>query len=353
MMGQQAAGAEQHLQGLGQLRLSWLLRPYKQQPGASEVQHLEELYQTSQEAKRFYAKMDTGGCMMAFTNNVCLLLVLGSKHSSKAASGSADSLLTARICAIAAALQLLLLHAYGSSMTPRSRHGLAAANRCFRMALSLLHAARTSFNVLGPVSSWQQRGVLVTLATCLCMCPTLQLQTSVNFLLPLRWALLLQPAAAAAVAATVWRAPAAMALVPGLQEAASRVCSRMRYFVDAVIFVTSQASMLPLMAGSGTDGQQQQQLGSCGGAAAFYQLQLFVLLLLAVFVPWYVTYLLELRQKVAYWQAKGWDVEADVSPFLPLPSCPWFSCLLVLFLWPVLLWCIAEAVAEWAVAAAV
>lgn len=52
MMGQQAAGAEQHLQGLGQLRLSWLLRPYKQQPGASEVQHLEELYQTSQEAKR-------------------------------------------------------------------------------------------------------------------------------------------------------------------------------------------------------------------------------------------------------------------------------------------------------------
>jgi hypothetical protein len=52
MMGQQATGSEQHVRAPGQLRLSWLLRPYEQQPGAHETQQLEESYQNSLEAKR-------------------------------------------------------------------------------------------------------------------------------------------------------------------------------------------------------------------------------------------------------------------------------------------------------------
>jgi hypothetical protein len=195
---------------------------------------------------------------MAFANNICLLLVLGNKNSSKAPSGGADSQLQAKACAILAALQLLLLHYYGSSMSLRWRHGLAAANRCYRIVFLLLHAFRSGFNVLGPVSSWVQRDVFVTLATCLCLCPTLSLQTSINFLLPMRWAMLVQPVSAAAVAATLWNAPAAMAMVPGMQEAASNVCIRIRFFVYATISVTSQASMLPAVTMPSSNSQQQQ-----------------------------------------------------------------------------------------------
>jgi hypothetical protein len=249
-----------------------------------------------------------------------------------------------------AALQLLLLHSHGSRMSPRWRHGLAAANRCYRIVFLLLHAFKSGFNVLGPVSSWVQRDVLVTLATCLCLCPTLQLQTSINFLLPMRWAMLVQPFAAAAVAATLWNAPAPMAIVPGMQEAASNVCSQIRFFVDATIFVTSQASMLPAMTMPGPDGQQQQQgipVGPCEGAAAFHQLQLFTLLLLAFFVPLYISCIIELRQKATFWQAQGFSVEADVSLFLPVPSCPRISCVLVLAMWPVLLWCTVEGAVDY------
>jgi hypothetical protein len=115
--------------------------------------------------------------------------------------------------------------------------------------------------------------------------------------------------------------------------------------------------MLPSATISSPDDQQQQQqqqqyhisLGPCPGAAAFYQLQQFTLLLLAFFVPLYVSYLIELRQKTAFWQAQGFIVEADVSPFLPVPSFPRISCVLVLCMWPVLLWCITEAAVEYLV----
>jgi hypothetical protein len=169
----------------------------------------------------------------------------------------------------------------------------------------------------------------------------------------MRWAVIVQPFAAAAVAATYWQAPAAMVLVPGLQEAANSVCSYLRFFVDAVVFLTSQASTLPSLQppNAHVQQQQQQELGSCVGAAAFYQLMIFSVLLLAFFVPLYLSYRLEFHQKVSYWEAQGIEVEADASPFMPLPSWPCVSCILVLCMWPVLLWCVAEAVVDWAVLA--
>jgi hypothetical protein len=71
--------------------------------------------------------------------------------------------------------------------------------------------------------------------------------------------------------------------------------------------------------------------------------------MLAFFVPLYLSYIIELRQKAAFWQAQGCSVEADVSPFLPIPSCPRISCVIVLCMWPVLLWCAAEGAVDYIV----
>jgi hypothetical protein len=229
-----------------------------------------------------------------------------------------------------------------------ARHWLAAANRCYRMVLVALIAARTRYNVLGIVSIWFSEPTQdhVKLAACTLVPSLIQLQINLNFLLPIRSLLFLQLISTALMSALLVNAPAAMAAVPRLPAAAQATCSTLHTIFGGPLHVSLLLNQH--QGGPHSDwavwlsGQQQY----CEIPRAFAQLQLFALLIVGFHLPLVMVHALELHQKVSFYKARGFTVKPDQSAYLPFPGRPWVNCFSALVLWPILLWCCATAAAE-------
>eukprot|EP00775_Hariotina_reticulata_P006656 gene6656-6881_t len=115
-------------------------------------------YESSAEAQRFYFRMDLLGVSFALFNNLVLLLLYSRKHND-ITDGRSGVTFASKAVVLVAFLQLIFMLNFRQTAC-WARHWLAGANRCYRLGLALIAAARTRYNVLGEVVAWlsQQTG---------------------------------------------------------------------------------------------------------------------------------------------------------------------------------------------------
>eukprot|EP00775_Hariotina_reticulata_P010706 gene10706-10863_t len=339
------------------VRLSWLLRPYAVNAGhnAGHRAYVVPDYDGSEEAHRFYRRMDFGGLSMTLLQYIGQITILSRKQSSVSGRWLDELLLRVyKLNILITCLQLVMMFAYKQRMCS-IRHTLAAVQRCWRLVLLSFIAVSKQHNLFGPVQTWYGEGTspYAVLAGAVLVLPSLTLQVSLDFALPVRLAYWVQPAAVAVTAALVVNAPAALLEMPGMEAAAQNVCSTMDSMYELISSVPLRVvtwwwwwwfqphqDSSQVIGGGGAVGD------ICHSQCALPQLMLFAFLLLALFVPLLVLYTLELNQKLAFYRSKNMSVTVDPSAFLPFPSLPGLSRVVVLLVWPVLLWNCAEAAVE-------
>jgi hypothetical protein len=304
---------------------------------------------------RFYRRRDFGGLSWTLLQYLGQLVILSRKNSSINGRWLDQALLFAYMLNILiTCLQLVMMVACKQRMCS-VRHTAAAVQRCWRLLMLLVIAVSKQHNLFGPVHDWygDSTSPYAVLAGATLVLPSLQLQVSMDFALPVRLAYWVQPAAVAVTAALVVNTPAAFLEMPGMPAAAQHVCgildSTMRFWSSVPAGVAGWWRWWlhpPPDSGQAIDRDAERHICSCQHALP--QLMLFSMLLLALFVPLLVLYTLELNQKVAFYRAKNIAVILEPSALLPFPSLPGLSRVVVLLVWPVLLWgCAGAAVEPW------
>lgn len=189
--------------------------------------------------------------------------------------------------------------------------------------------------------------VTLTADVC-CVCLVLLLlllQASCAYPLPTSAGVLLQPLGAATALSWVWSSPSSMHKLPGMHAAAKTVCSSFRGVYELLLYIIIDIGVMPGVPAAGVDAFGLPD--RCESGAVYAQLLVYGTLMMSLFVPLFVSYVIELHHKLSFWQDRGVAVEADRSVLLPLPHSPVLSHFLVCFAAPLVLWFVAEGVAPY------
>jgi hypothetical protein len=172
------------------------------------------------------------------------------------------------------------------------------------------------------------------------MVPIINFYGSLCFVVSAASMMLLQvPASVAATKLSLY-SQEALSAMPGMQQLADSTCTHVRGMFELLLHVFVDQGTMPAVPAAGFNAFGTQ--GSCSGHASFLQLMLFGNIMLTYMFPVYLTYTVELRHKLRFWQVRGVNVTVQASPLLPFPDSQFVSHCCVLLCGQVLLWFLAE-----------
>jgi hypothetical protein len=272
-----------------------------------------------------------------FNNLFIVLFVHSRKSDNNAVNWTA---LASKLFIVAALLQLLLIFK-ARVWYCRHRFGLAVANhlaRILQAAAMILHSGcnGTSSLAMNNSKAWQVLAGHVLLSS------ILSLQASINFLLPAKCSVFLQPLYVVISVAWHWRSPETMQKVPGVPELAGQVCNSLHGVFESVLALAAAGAGVT----SGPCSALDTASRTCSPGLVFEQLILYASFM-GPYVACYGTYMAELHLKLAFWHKRQVQIKLQRSVLMPLPERPLLSNILVVLIASVLLWFVAEQAAPY------
>lgn len=326
------------------VRLSWLLRAYPGS-GSGPSRNYETLYWQSPEAAMFISKADALGLTMSVCNTGTLLLLPLLRRPGTPRLGMESNTQAATACMLLLAVLQLLLLRKQLGVYLRYRHCITCTIRALRCAVFFLPAINRSYDVITKWGAPGQHGTAAALAAYMFSPSLMHLQASCAYPLPTSAGVLLQPLGAATALSWVWSSPTSMHKLPGMHAAAQTVCSSFRGVYELLLYIIIDIGVMPGVPAAGVDAFGLPD--RCESGAVYAQLLVYGTLMMSLFVPLFVSYVIELHHKLSFWQDRGVAVEADRSVLLPLPDSPVLSHFLVCFAAPLVLWFVAEGLAPY------
>lgn len=171
------------------------------------------------------------------------------------------------------------------------------------------------------------------------------MQASCIFHLPTAVNLLVQPIGSLVVLSWVWKAPAAMHKLPGMQQLTHSVCSTFRGTFELALYVMVDLGPMPGVPAAGLNAFGLSD--RCDSSLVYAQLLVYGNIMVSYIIPVYACYALELHHKLSFWRSRDVKVEADRSVLLPFPENSMLSHLVVGLVSPLLVWFVAEQIAPY------
>lgn len=220
------------------------------------------------------------------------------------------------------------------------RHQLAWANRVARI-LVLLVPMRRHYDIAGRLLPTHHHTELASaLFSVMCVLPLTQFYGSLCFVLPAASTMLVQLLATMVISSILKNSYPTLSSLPGMDSLGDKVCLYIRGVFELVLHVVVDQAAMPGVHAAGFDAFGLPS--RCHGQATFAQLLLYGSLTFGFFLPFWFTYVVELRHKLQFWRNRHVCVQVQRSPLLPMPGSPFVSHLTVLLSAQLLLWFLAE-----------
>lgn len=316
------------------LRLNWLLRA---------PQPFEDAYWSSHEVQTVLMRLDSGGHLLS-AGSMC---AFGWLIFSRAAAVRFNVPLAMAVIIGASLLQWVFIRLCPATYRG-VRHQLTLGNRLVRLALMLGPVVNGNLDVvhkLLPSKHLEQPGHagLALLGT-MCTLALIQCYSCMCFVMSAAVLLLVQiPAASLTTALSVYAQEGLAASQPGLPQLADSICTHVRGVIELALHVIVDQGTMPGVPAAGFDAFGTHSPAKCAGRASFLQLIIFSNLMLTLYLPVHLTYLVELRHKQRFWKSRGMSVAVRASSLLPVPRCHLASHCCVFLGAQLLLWFMSEA----------
>lgn len=248
----------------------------------------------------------------------------------------------AMCCIIAASLLQLCLIRWCNRLYRGIRHQLTYTNRvvCLLLLLGpILNGRADMISRLLPTHHLNQPEL--ALLGAVCIVPITNFYASLCFVVSAASLLLLQVPAAVLTTKLSLNSQEDLLALPGMQQLADSTCMHVRGMFELLLHVCVDQGTMPAVPAAGFDAFGTT--GTCCEHTSFLQLMIYGNLLLTYLFPVYLTYTVELRHKLRFWQLRGVHVTVQASPLLPFPEAQLVSHCCVLLCSQVLLWFLAEA----------
>jgi hypothetical protein len=249
---------------------------------------------------------------------------------------------------IAASLLQLCFIRWCNSLYRGIRHQLTYTNRFVRLLILLGPVVNGKGDVISrlmPTHHLSQPELVLLGAVCIV--PIMHFYGSLCFVVSAASLLLVQAPYAVITTKLYLYSQEALLGLPGMQQLADSTCVHVRGMFELLLHVFVDQGTMPAVPAAGFDAFGTT--GTCSGHASFLQLMLYGILpsthavrLLTYLFPVYLTYSVEMRHKLRFWQLRGVYVTVQASPLLPFPDSQFVSHCCVLLCSQVLLWFLAE-----------